>query len=472
MKWQAAVDVVDRKRGAAMSKRAGALRDELITKARYGKVTPDEAEAQAKAAGLPPFATQPDLTQFDPMKESRWTLVMAIAWIAWRDPQLVMEQGVEFRTRSTLWQFREWNEPVQNGQAFAARAGWFLETWHEATAVRLTFVQAWMQTNNELPSSARLTPAEAEKELWRALAEEKLIAEGFDSSGQLVEIPAREWVHLQLFEDGKRDVLRYDALDRREPYTKVRLRREDLVHLWPRYVSIEPAKLDLGPIEDVHFEPMTAGASHVPLSAAICWLITRGGIEAVSARDDQAWKAAVNELLPRISDGTVEVIGRGADGVSSLLPPTAFASIRVPSPVSLSPDHIPADAPTHVRCHLFTGEENWEENFNDQFIAASAPHPRWTHLQLRRRHVLKLWPKPDSKTNTETDCRRWLAGLMRESLERPKSKLEFQKEAAKKFKGLSKRQYFKAWDLAIEETRAFGWKKVGRPGKKRNHPTK
>jgi hypothetical protein len=453
-----------------MSKRAGSLRDELITKARYGKITPEEAEAQAKTAGLPPFASQPEFTEFDPMKESRWTLVMAIAWIAWRDPQLVMEQGAEFRTRSTLWQFREWNEPVQNGQAFATRAGWFLETWHEATAVRLTFIEAWMRANEELPSSARLTPREAEKELWRALAEEKLGAEGFDSSGHLVDIPAREWIHLKLFEDGKKDVLRYDALDRREPYTKVRFRREDIVRLWPRYVTIDPEDLDLGPIEDVHFEPMSTAASHVPLSAAVCWIITRGGVEAASARDQQAWKTAVGELLPRISDGTIEIIGRDQDGVSSPLPPSAFASIRVPSPVNLSVEYILADAPIHIRCHFLGDEEAWEATYNDQFFTAKASQPRWTHLQVRRQHVLRLWPKPDSKSRSEVSCRRWLAELMRESPERPKPKADFLKEAKRKFRPMSNRQFYKAWDSAIEETQAFGWKVAGRPRRKSNHP--
>jgi hypothetical protein len=55
----------------AMLKRLDELRDKLLTEARYGKITPQQAEAQAKAAGLPPFETQPDLAAFDPMAESR-----------------------------------------------------------------------------------------------------------------------------------------------------------------------------------------------------------------------------------------------------------------------------------------------------------------------------------------------------------------------------------------------------------------
>jgi hypothetical protein len=51
----------------AMSKCLDELRDELISKARVGEVTPEQAEAEAKAAGLPPFESQPGRAEFDPM---------------------------------------------------------------------------------------------------------------------------------------------------------------------------------------------------------------------------------------------------------------------------------------------------------------------------------------------------------------------------------------------------------------------
>jgi hypothetical protein len=260
-----------------MPKGRNELRDELITDARYGKITPQEAEAEARAAGLSPFETQPEAAAFDPMAESRWPIVMAIAWIAWRDAQLVMEQGTEFRSLCSHWIFQEWNEPAQDGQSFAKRQGWFLEPWHSSTAVRLSMSDAYLRSSGQLPESARFTPRQAESELWRALSEERLAAEGFDRSGVLIEIPSREWTHLKLFEEGEQDVFKYDALDRDEPYTKVRFRREDLIRLWPRYETLHVDSLDLGPIADLHLEPMTTHASHVPLSVALCWVITQGG---------------------------------------------------------------------------------------------------------------------------------------------------------------------------------------------------
>src|SRR3954464_7407386 len=104
-------------------------RDDLISLAREGNITPEEAEAEAAANGWEPFARKPELPDLDPMLESRWSIVMTIAWIAWRDRELVRENSAPFQSQSTHWVFREWNQPVENGTAFARREGWFLESW-------------------------------------------------------------------------------------------------------------------------------------------------------------------------------------------------------------------------------------------------------------------------------------------------------------------------------------------------------
>jgi hypothetical protein len=78
-------------------------RDVLISKVQHGELTPEQAETEAAAQGLPPFETTPDPARYDPMTESRWTLVMAIAWIAWRDIKYVQECGSEFSSKCTIW---------------------------------------------------------------------------------------------------------------------------------------------------------------------------------------------------------------------------------------------------------------------------------------------------------------------------------------------------------------------------------
>jgi hypothetical protein len=75
------------------------------------------------------------------------------------------------------------------------------------------------------------------------LSEGRLKAEGFDRGSAIVEIPADEWTHLKLFEELDEDVLKYNALDD-QPYTKVRLRRDDLLRLWPRHGGVAKSELE------------------------------------------------------------------------------------------------------------------------------------------------------------------------------------------------------------------------------------
>ena len=226
-----------------MPKRLEELREELLTKARYGKITPEEAEAKAASFGLPSFAAQPQSAIFDPMAESRWPIVKAVAWIAWRDLRLVMEQGDEFRRLCTHFAFREWKESVQSDQILE---GWFLEPWPTSTVARLPFLYAKLWNSDWSPRPECLTLAQAERELWGALSGDKLKAEGFDLRERLVEIPAREWTHLQLVEEHGDDVLKYDVVGNHEPYTKVHFRRDDLIRLWSAPRTKSKALVDCG----------------------------------------------------------------------------------------------------------------------------------------------------------------------------------------------------------------------------------
>lgn len=210
------------------------LRDELISKVQVGKISPEVAEAQAKEVGLPPFASRPDLSLFDPLKVSRWTFPMAIAWIAWRDLALVTEQQKEFREECTDWFFREWNQPADDGKSFNRRQGWFLESLPTTNALTLLLEHEYLRSSDELPLTFEFSPTDAENELLRALADDEVKAEGFNRDGDLVEIPAREWTRLQRFEERERDVFKYRPLDPSPPYTDVLFRRDDLLRRWPK----------------------------------------------------------------------------------------------------------------------------------------------------------------------------------------------------------------------------------------------
>jgi hypothetical protein len=76
------------------------------------------------------------------------------------------------------------------------------------------------------------------------LSENRLKAEGFDKSGAVVEIAAREWAHLKLFEESNHDAFKYDPLDNEQPYSKLRLQREDVLGIWPREGGVAKSERD------------------------------------------------------------------------------------------------------------------------------------------------------------------------------------------------------------------------------------
>src|SRR5262249_2698742 len=67
-----------------------------------------------------------------------------------------------------------------------------------------------------------------------ALSEGHTTAEGLDRDGKPVDIAQREWSYLNLYENDGHDSLRYCAYDRFDAFTSVKLKRDDLLRLWPR----------------------------------------------------------------------------------------------------------------------------------------------------------------------------------------------------------------------------------------------
>src|ERR1700754_1352937 len=104
------------------------LRDRLLMQAQRGEITKAEAEAVATAQGLGPFERRPELSRFDPKLKSHWSIVMSVAWIAWRDFRLVREQDPEFCSACFHWIYRKWTDRSDEPVEPVERAGYFLET--------------------------------------------------------------------------------------------------------------------------------------------------------------------------------------------------------------------------------------------------------------------------------------------------------------------------------------------------------
>lgn len=445
------------------------LRNELISLARYGEITPDEAEERAKAAGLPPFERSPKFPQCDPFAETRWSIVMTIAWIAWRDATFVRENSDEFCAMSTHWIFQEWAEPVANGKKFERRAGWFLETWSVPTTIRLSLLEKILELQDELPRTRQMSILNAEKELWTALSEGLLVAEAL-KSGVPVDVPPREWSYLHLYEVGNRDVVRYTGLDRQDPYTNIKLRQKQIIALWrplPASENVTPERNYK--IEPHMIDPVSRPGSegYVPLCAAVHWIMTNAGTRDVTIADEKAWVAAVRELWPLVCSGEVELIGlRSGSSLTEALRPSSLLMVRVLPPFAPIDDLLQS-SPSHIACTPFTDEDHWTSSFNDQLFEEGRGPSTWTHLQLSRAFILKRWPRKTAVINVEHACRLWLAGEMRSSPElRPRAKTHFYREAKSRDPRLAKRQFNRAWDRAIEDSGARSWGKPGRPRRK------
>jgi hypothetical protein len=112
-------------------------RDTLLTRVNYGELTPQQAELEASRLGIEPFELHPDPTDFDPIKEATWSLVMALAWIMWRTPAAVREMWNVYREGFRFWVPRSWQVP-----GGPIHKGYFIETKDSAALMDLTLLAA------------------------------------------------------------------------------------------------------------------------------------------------------------------------------------------------------------------------------------------------------------------------------------------------------------------------------------------
>jgi hypothetical protein len=323
----------------------------------------------------------------------------------------------------------------------------------------------------DLPATRQMTIAEAEKSLWSALSDSRLIAEGLDVNGKPVQIPEREWPYLKLFEEGKRDALKYDVLDRQQPYAQVKLRRDDLLRLWP--ASLTPSLPAQTEIDATMLAPLNelGSAGYVPLCAALHWIATEGGSRKVMLEDEQAWQAGVEKLWPLITSDEIELNGLPLDGgMTERIPGSALNRINVLHPLHTDLGDILLSAPSHIVCSPYIDREHWSKGFNDQLFVQWGKAPAWSHLQVKRADIFARWPRPSPKTSAEQKCFRWLRELMRQSpARRTKPRAALLAEAQRDF-GVGRNQFNRAWDRAVADSGATNWSNPGRT-RKSNHST-
>lgn len=188
---------------------AQAARDKLFDDIFYGRMRPDEAEAEAARQGLEPLQPKPDVSCFDPMAEATWTLAMAVAWIVWRTPEEVRQNWDDYLRECCHWVWAIRRLPMDGGREWEIAEGWELQHSQPATLDRLSFEEIY---HDVLGAEGRklVSVKTAREDLWGRLAEGTLVATAVQAGTECpVQIPAHEWPYLTATINNSADELRY-----------------------------------------------------------------------------------------------------------------------------------------------------------------------------------------------------------------------------------------------------------------------
>jgi len=105
--------------------------------AEHGEITGMQAEATAAAHGLEPLEGSLNSLASIPKSSRHWSIMMVVAWIAWRDFELVREQDPEFCSACFHWVGRVRKVRPQDDREPVTRMVYSLEARRAPTVGRL-----------------------------------------------------------------------------------------------------------------------------------------------------------------------------------------------------------------------------------------------------------------------------------------------------------------------------------------------
>lgn len=217
-------------------------RDDIIDKVQRGEMSPSEAEALVAERKLQPLKWEPDATEFDPMNEPDWTLLMAVAWIAYRSPDYVRKVWDKYREKCCKWSPWRGRAPNPDGRSFVDYKGHFLKQETDASFEQLCLEEIVSLSRPPVQDDdsdvvKRHCVRPAREGLEKALREGTITATGLPLS-ELIRKPiaAFEWQDLTMF-DSNQDQDRVYREGVQAAYDAVMLRRDDVLRLWPKPVD-------------------------------------------------------------------------------------------------------------------------------------------------------------------------------------------------------------------------------------------
>jgi hypothetical protein len=146
------------------------------------------------------------------------------------------------------------------------------------------------------------------------------------------------------------------------------------------------------------------GLGYMALSAVACWIACEGGAGSFFTRDKEAWSAAFAKLLSAIASGDVEIIGRQSGlALPDRINGRKFSSIPVDYPYqdrACSDLELGNEARLQCSGYYWKEEDRWE-HYSDALWGAGESQPEYTHLQVKKEDIRRLWPIAPQKISAE-----------------------------------------------------------------------
>lgn len=356
-----------------------ALKDQLFERAKFGKITGEEADAEAIRLGLGSLSSTPRQEEYRPEAEAQWTLPMAVSWIAYLDLEEVREWSAPYRAACWDWHWQRWRVGFDG----PIHEGWHLEQ-HSPPTLALLGIGASLVQDDSTP--LQMTIKAAREALWIALREDFFRASGIDlDTGRREPIPPLDWHELvPVTSKGDVDEVRRGSMG--SGYSDILLPSAALQRLWHKPVE---NPLSLPPLV------RPDGDGFMPLYCAAQWIATEGGTIDFSPEDPVRWQVAYDALLGAISADKVRVVGmRG--GARDKIDGHVFAGIQVEYPFHNADLDVTMGNEVYLRSYAYLDEQHWRNGFDDALVLRT--EDKWTQLMVEKTGVRELWPfKPQQQ---------------------------------------------------------------------------
>lgn len=247
----------------------------LLEAVHKGEMTPSEADIKSTELGFGPLAREPAMAPYRVHELPTWNLVMAIAWILWRDHEAVTYFYDPYRERCLYWLENGQARPLPpipgRHQAAPSKPKAELKRLEPATFLNLGVVHYSDVAEKNGRSCYCKDHYQAQSFLWNALLMGEIFGTGIDTETKaLVKIDPSSWGWLSIVPKSGSDVV--PSSDVNVPsYSKVRLRRQDVERIWEPASRPESGMPDTNDCTDDPSDGLTPSEREIQRAVLELW---------------------------------------------------------------------------------------------------------------------------------------------------------------------------------------------------------